>query len=644
MKQRLHQFLSVLCALALILGCVSVSAMAEEKTDKVILVTWQDDNNYDGLRPSKLTVKLGDGENNSVELNEENGWAGALSGKDTDEWSVPDVENGKYVKSVTQGNPTTVLFIHNVEKDDVSATVTWDDSEDAAGIRPESTQLRLLADGEPYGAAVTVNKAKSWTAVWSDVPVYKPGGETKITYTVSQVAEPAGYSESVSGLSVTNRLQTGTLVISATMAGLPEGTDTSKLTVTVEGPDTLQMPITLSYSSLTGESYTVSGLLPGAYLIKAKNAEEIAEGYTLDYTASVTVASATVKDGESTTAALKATYKVLEPVPTPAPGEPEPDPTAKYGQLEFEINGPDERMPLTIKYSQFNADGKYEIDNLAPGAYTVIEKNAGIIVDGYVLTSKSETGMALQVEANGTATASLFNQYKPAPTPEPDAVTVDIPVTKTWNDRNNADGNRPANITVHLYADGAEVDSHVLTAAEGWAYTFTELPRFTEANEEIKYTVNEDPVEWYTAEINGTNIINTYNPEVTSLTVSKVWEDNNNELGRRPTSIAVTLSNGMTATLDATNNWTYTFTDLPTRINGEPVTYSVREQEVLGYTGTAAQTGNTMVFTNTLYERPELPPDAGNPRLPGETWYLFEEYETPLGVEVIINHVGDCFD
>ena len=29
---------------------------------------------------------------------------------------------------------------------------------------------------------------------------------------------------------------------------------------------------------------------------------------------------------------------------------------------------------------------------------------------------------------------------------------------------------------------------------------------------------------------------------------------------------------------------------------------------------------------------------------PGKPTQVLEDYETPLGVEVIINHVGDCFD
>ena len=51
-----------------------------------------------------------------------------------------------------------------------------------------------------------------------------------------------------------------------------------------------------------------------------------------------------------------------------------------------------------------------------------------------------------------------------------------------------------------------------------------------------------------------------------------------------------------------------------------------------------------MVFTNTRWTPPGDNPPGKPPKTPGDTWYVFEDYDTPLGVEVVINHVGDCFD
>jgi len=103
----------------------------------------------------------------------------------------------------------------------------------------------------------------------------------------------------------------------------------------------------------------------------------------------------------------------------------------------------------------------------------------------------------------------------------------------------------------------------------------------------------------------------------------------------------VTLSNGETYYLSAANGWTVTVSGLPKFVNGVEARYTWSEQSVLGYTQTSAVTnGNMTTFTNR-FTSPVLP-DNGNPGKPPV--YIFEDYDTPLGIEVIINHVGDCFD
>jgi hypothetical protein len=263
-----------------------------------------------------------------------------------------------------------------------------------------------------------------------------------------------------------------------------------------------------------------------------------------------------------------------------------------------------------------------------------VSGNAG---DGFVITNTYDTGkLVIEKEFD-------IAPFEPE---EPDTTPIDIPVIKTWNDNNNADGNRPASVTVRLYANGAEVASAELNDANNWRYTFTEMPRLTEEGEEIAYTISEDAVEWYTAEINGFNIRNNYEPELTSVAVRKVWVDNGNATRQRPASIVMTLSNGMNVILNAANNWSATIENLPTRINGQPAVYTWTEQPVIGYTLTGEETvGNLTTFTNTLWVRPEQPtPGRKVPPTPGTPVETIEEYETPLGVEIVINHVGDCFD
>ena len=241
-------------------------------------------------------------------------------------------------------------------------------------------------------------------------------------------------------------------------------------------------------------------------------------------------------------------------------------------------------------------------------------------------------------------------KYEPAEE-EPDDLDalVSIPVLKVWDDNENKDQNRPESITVRLYAGGEEIDSVKLNEANGWAHTFKDLPKYKN-NKTIRYSVTEDPVEMYTTQISGSaesgfSIVNQYSPQVTSVMVRKVWDDNDNEMLIRPTSIRMTLSNGMNVILNEANGWTAVVNDLPAIVDGKPAAYTWTEQEVPGYKlESKSTTGTVTTFTNRAVKLVKIPADQPQPRMPGGGWVIFEEYDTALGGELLINHVGDCFD
>lgn len=221
---------------------------------------------------------------------------------------------------------------------------------------------------------------------------------------------------------------------------------------------------------------------------------------------------------------------------------------------------------------------------------------------------------------------------------------IEIPVNKIWDDFNNRDGNRPESITIRLYADGVQTATARITEADGWTYTFQELPKYNH-NREIRYTISEDPVELYRAEIHEYTVINRYNPPLMSVSVRKVWDDNDNEIPIRPKSIRMTLNNGTSVLLNAANGWSATVSDLPAIVNGEPAQYVWIEQEVPGYRQTGKSVnGEVTTFTNKVVKLVKVPLDQPQPKVPGAIWFIFEEYDTALGGEILINHVGDCFD
>ena len=163
--------------------------------------------------------------------------------------------------------------------------------------------------------------------------------------------------------------------------------------------------------------------------------------------------------------------------------------------------------------------------------------------------------------------------------------TVDVNGVKTWNDANNKDGIRPKAIRVKLLANGEEKTSVITTEEQDWKYSFTELPKFDDNGNEIKYTVDEETVSGYTKKIDGYNITNTHTPtEKLDFSLRKFITEINSVAvnpSRAPQVDVTNLANGTSTT--ATYNHPK---DAKTVNTGDVVTYTIRvynEGEVDGY-------------------------------------------------------------
>ena len=85
----------------------------------------------------------------------------------------------------------------------LTGSVIWIDNDNAAGRRPQSVLVHLLADGQDTGISVTVNEAMGWKYSFENLPRFKDGKE--IIYSVRE-DEVDGYSNQAEGMNVTNRL------------------------------------------------------------------------------------------------------------------------------------------------------------------------------------------------------------------------------------------------------------------------------------------------------------------------------------------------------------------------------------------------------------------------------------------------------
>ena len=85
----------------------------------------------------------------------------------------------------------------------LTGSVIWIDNDNAAGRRPQSVLVHLLADGQDTGISVTVDEAMGWKYSFENLPRFKDGKE--IIYSVRE-DEVEGYNNQAEGMNVTNRL------------------------------------------------------------------------------------------------------------------------------------------------------------------------------------------------------------------------------------------------------------------------------------------------------------------------------------------------------------------------------------------------------------------------------------------------------
>ncbi|WP_298822335.1 Cna B-type domain-containing protein [uncultured Streptococcus sp.] len=234
-------------------------------------------------------------------------------------------------------------------------------------------------------------------------------------------------------------------------------------------------------------------------------------------------------------------------------------------------------------------DGKGTIYGLLKDDYIIRETSAP---SGYTL-AKDVIVSADSFDSKG-ATATITDKK---------AVTT-VSGTKTWKDNDDQDGKRPDSIKVNLLANGKVVQSKTVKSSDNWKYSFTNLPEF-ENGQKISYTVTEDQVKDYSTTVDGYNLTNSYTPAKTSVSVTKAWNDNNNQDGSRPNEVKVQLyangeKSGNEVTLNAANKWTHTWTELAEKSNKKTVQYSVKEVgTVKGYTSSVNGKNGNFTVTNT---------------------------------------------
>ena len=235
------------------------------------------------------------------------------------------------------------------------------------------------------------------------------------------------------------------------------------------------------------------------------------------------------------------------------------------------------------------------------GTYTIMNSlsASGYTFTGWNQNSINGTNVSGKKMSPITSNIDVYGQFTKN--------TMNIPVKKVWNDSNNQDGKRPSSVTVTLYSGNTSTGKTlVLNNSNNWSGTFTGV------DEATNYTVKENTVSGYTSSVTGNatsgfTITNSYTPQTMNITVSKTWNDNNNQDGKRPPSVKVTLyangiSTGKSLTMSNLTAWKGIFSNVAKYSEGKAITYTIQETAVSGYntsiTGNSTN-GFTVINTHT---------------------------------------------
>ena len=557
-----------------------------------------------------------------------------------------------------------VAYTNVYELIDINVDKVWDDGSDRDGVRPET--LTLTLNGAPTGTTIptptiTVSEdGNTWTYVWKALPRYN--GNTEIEYTVTEGTVPEGYTCETTTVSdggtITNVHETTKVSVhgtktwydgdssnrpSVTIVLLKKVTnaETGEVSYDIVERKALASDNTYSFDNLpkfeNGGNlieYSVQELtLGGDYISEMTKVSNYEYNFTNTLLRDITVnkiwhdenantrpnsITVVLLVGEETVASHEITGPnwsyTFEDLPAyDANGE------ITYKIQEVSVNG------YEVSYSDYNIintllidvtvnkywDDDSNRDGVRPETLTLTLNGVpeGVEVPTPTITVSEDGNTWIYTWSNlpGYNSDGSKITYTITENTIPEGYTCekttvnagetitntheteksDVTVTKVWEDNNDQDGIRPEEIEVTLYADGKEVETVKLNESNKWSYTWKQLD--VKANgKDIEYTVSEVEVDGYTTKINGLTITNTHETEKSDVTVTKVWEDNNDQDGIRPEEIEVTLyADGKeveTVKLNESNKWSYTWKQLDVKANGKDIEYTVSEVEVEGYT------------------------------------------------------------
>ena len=557
--------------------------------------TWEDGDNQDGKRPASITVNLlADGQKvNSQTVGEADGWSYNFTG-------LPVYKDGQRITyTVTEEavpgystnlNGYNITNSYTPEKTEITASKTWNDSDNQDGKRPTKISIKLLktvGGVKTEVASKEVTAADQWQTKFENLPVYENG--QKIDYSIEE-DDVAGYTKEIKDFTVTNSYTPEMIKISGQKvwddANNQDGKRPASVKVKVKNGDTIVDELEVTAAN---DWKFESKALP-KYAAGQEIAYTVTEEAVADYQTKID--KFTITNSYTPQSTEYAVTKVWDD----ADNQDGKRPASITVQLYSSVNGEEpvavagKTLTLTVADKADANTWKASFTNLPQFdkgqkiTYSVKEDDATVV-------ALKEKGYSPKVEGQ-----TITNSH----TPE----QVKVSGQKVWDDADDQDGKRPTSITVKVMDGSTIVDTLEVTAANGWKFESKDLPKYRNG-QEIVYTLSEVSVAQYETKIDKFTVTNSYTPETVKVSGQKVWDDANNQDGKRPASIKVKILDGDKVVdeleVTAATDWKFESKDLPKNKKGKKINYTVLEEvTVEGYSSSQEQaTDGSFTLTNS---------------------------------------------
>ena len=470
--------------------------------------TWNKLQKYDDNgQPYTYTVK---------ETNEENG--------------IASFDDGKKYKVEYANNGTSTNII-NTEVKDITVNKQWIDNDNSYNTRPRTLEicLRRIKSGETNNTIidkVNLTADNNWTYTWQNMPLVDSDGKQCFYSLVENLTEPTSSLYTKSSGSGDEYHTTFTNILNVTNV---------KVNKRWIGSNVRPSGVRVVLKDKAGKEYK-SAILNASnnWSISFDGLPVFDQGGTkIDYTLeedSVSGYIASINKTEKSDGSIVFDVKNVS-------DETRNIPVSKKWQGNASI--PDS-IVFVLYRNNFATNTTLTLTKSTgwSGSFTGLPKydSNGDIIQ-YTVKEQDSVGYAYDISGTMDSGYNVTNYYG----------ATQVTVNKVWDDNNNAEKKRPANITIKLLANNTDTNKTlILSSSNNWKGAFTNLRKYDDNGTEIKYSVKENSVIFYSDSYSETStntftITNHYSANDTTVSMNKIWDDDNNKAGLRTDSIDVSL-------------------------------------------------------------------------------------------------------